>query len=751
MGQIGCRWFYTRIVSLCLAAVGFIWIGVAMPASAQEQASAANSQELTIDRIYGQPSLSGRLTRGVAWTPDGKKISFFEAKGQGKEAKTELWEMDAATGERTLLVNAEKLESILPAPAGNTSQATGAGRHAPAQYQWAPGGDALLFEGANSLAWFDLINQSGRVLVSGKDDLTDVKVSPDGKYVSFVRGHNVWLVNTADGKERPFMTGGTEELRKGELDWVYPEELELFTAYWWAPDSRSIAYLEMDESKVTQFPLVNFESYTGETEQQRYPVAGGANPVVRVLVGSVNGGKPRVMDIGTETDIYVARVNWLPDSRRVAIQRLNRAQNRLDILVSDAGSGKSSVLLTETDPAWVNVSDDLNFLKDGKRFLWTSERTGYRHIYLYGMDGKEIAQLTKGDWEVSGILSVDEAQGAVYLTAKEKSPLEDQLYRVGIDGSGFARITKEDGTHMAKFSPGAQYFVDTYSNTARPPRQEVLRIDGVKTTTLNENAVAELAQYHLSPVEFLTIPARDGTSLNCLLIKPPQFDPAKKYPVIVYTYGGPHAQVVENAWMGATMLWHQMMAQKGYVIFALDNRGSAGRGHVFETPIHYRFGVDALSDQRDGAAWLRKQPWVDGNRIGIWGWSFGGYMATSAMLEAPDDFKVGFAGGPVTDWHYYDSIYTERYMGMPKEHEKEYEECSPVKYAAGLKGKLLIAHGTGDDNVHYSNTLALINDLISQGKFVEVIAVPGRGHGVSDPPARKIVWARATQFFLDNL
>ena len=751
MGQIGSRWFYTRIVSLCLAAVGFIWIGVAMPASAQEQASAANSQELTIDRIYGQPSLSGRLTRGVAWTPDGKKISFFEAKGQGKEAKTELWEMDAATGERTLLVNAEKLESILPAPAGNTSQATGAGRHAPAQYQWAPGGDALLFEGANSLAWFDLKNQSGRVLVSGKDDLTDVKVSPDGKYVSFVRGHNVWLVNTADGKERPFMTGGTEELRKGELDWVYPEELELFTAYWWAPDSRSIAYLEMDESKVTQFPLVNFESYTGETEQQRYPVAGGANPVVRVLVGSVNGGKPRVMDIGTETDIYVARVNWLPDSRRVAIQRLNRAQNRLDIVVSDAGSGKSSILLTETDPAWVNVSDDLNFLKDGKRFLWTSERTGYRHIYLYGMDGKEIAQLTKGDWEVSGILSVDEAQGAVYFTAKEKSPLEDQLYRVGIDGSGFARITKEDGTHMAKLSPGAQYFVDTYSNTARPPRQEVLRIDGVKTATLNENAVAELAQYHLSPVEFLTVPARDGTSLNCFLIKPPQFDPAKKYPVIVYTYGGPHAQVVENAWMGATMLWHQMMAQKGYVIFALDNRGSAGRGHVFETPIHYRFGVDALSDQRDGAAWLRKQPWVDGNRIGIWGWSFGGYMATSAMLEAPDDFKVGFAGGPVTDWHYYDSIYTERYMGMPKEHEKEYEECSPVKYAAGLKGKLLIAHGTGDDNVHYSNTLALINDLISQGKFVEVIAVPGRGHGVSDPPARKIVWARATQFFLDNL
>ena len=712
---------------------------------------AAQAGELTVDRIYGQPSLSGRLTRGVAWSPDGKKISFFEAKGEGKEAKTELWEMDAATGERSLLVAADKLESILPAPAGNASQATGAGRHAPAQYQWAPGGDALLFEGANSLAWFDLKSQAGRVLVSGKDELADVKISPNGQYVSFVRGHNLWLVSTADGKERAFTKGGTEEIRKGELDWVYPEELELFTGYWWAPDSNSIAYLEMNESNVTQFPLVNFESYTGEAEQQRYPVAGGANPVVRVLVGAVSGGEARVMDIGSETDTYIPRVNWLPDSRRVAIQRLNRAQSQLDLLIAEAGSGKTSVLLTEKDSAWINVSDDLNFLKDGKRFLWTSERTGYRHIYVYGMDGKETAQLTKGNWEVSGIAGVDEAKGVVYFTAREKSPMESQLYRVGLDGSGFGRITKEDGTHAVNLSPDAQSFVDTYSNTATPPRQDVYSVGGEKTAMLNENVVAELGQYHFSPVEFSTVPAKDGVALNCYMIKPPQFDAAKKYPVIVYTYGGPHAQVVMNAWTGSTALWHQMMAQKGYVIFALDNRGSSGRGHAFETPIHYRFGVDALSDQRDGVAWLKKQPWVDGNRIGIWGWSFGGFMTTSAILEAADDFKVGFAGGPVTDWHFYDSIYTERYMGLPKEHEKEYEDCSPVKYAAGLKGKLLIAHGTGDDNVHYSNTLALINDLISRGKYVEVIAAPGRGHGVSDSAARKIVFSRVTQFFLDNL
>lgn len=712
---------------------------------------AAHAGELTVGRIYGQPSLSGRLTRGASWTPDRGKISFFDVKGQGKEAKTELWEMDAATGERSLLISAEKLELILPAPAGEQSQATGAGRHAPSQYQWAPGGEALLFEGANSLAWFELKSQTARVLVTGKDEISDLKISPNGQYVSFVRGHNLWLVSTADGKERAFTTGGTEEIRKGELDWVYPEELELFTAYWWAPDSNSIAYLEMNESKVTEFPLVNFESYTGEAEEQRYPVAGGNNPVVRVLVGSVNGGEPRVMDIGAETDIYIPRVNWLQDAKRIAIQRLNRAQNELNLLIADADSGKTSVLLSEKDSAWINVSDDLQFLKDGKRFLWTSERSGYRHIYLYGMDGKEHAQLTKGDWEVSRIAGVDEANGVVYFTAKEKSPMESHLYRVALDGKGFTRITKDEGTHSVQVSPDAQYYVDTYSNSSTPQRQDLYRTDGAKTATLNENDVSELAQYHLSPMEFLTVAAKDGMALNCYLVKPSQFDPTKKYPVIVFTYGGPHAQVVMNAWQGPTLLWHEMMAQKGYVIFALDNRGSAGRGHVFEVPIHYRFGIDALSDQRDGVAWLKKQPWVDGNRIGIWGWSFGGFMATSAMLEAPDDFKVGFAGGPVTDWHFYDSIYTERYMGLPKEHEQDYVNCSPVKYAAGLKGKLLIAHGTGDDNVHYSNTLTLIDDLIREGKYVEVIAAPGRGHGVSDPPARKIVWDRVTQFFLNNL
>jgi dipeptidyl-peptidase 4 len=716
----------------------------------QKPASQAHPGELTVDRIYAQPSLSGRLTRGITWSPDGRKLAYLDTKGTGKEAKTELWTLDAVTAERKLLVSADKLESMLPAAPGRQTQATGAGRRAPSQFQWAPDGEALLFEGPESLAWFDLKSQTGRVLVSGKEELSDVKISPDGKFVSFLRDHNIWLVSVADGKERALTSGGVEETRKGELDWVYPEELDIFSAYWWAPDSSAVAYLEMDERQVSRYPLVNFESYTGGAEMQRYPTAGGSNPTVRVFVASLSGGQPRAMDIGSNTDIYIPRVNWLPDSRRLAIQRLSRDQTVLDLLLADTATGDSSVLLTEKDPYWINLSDDLHFLRDGKRFVWSSERSGYRHVYLYDLSGKELAQLTKGEWEVSHVDGIDEAKGLVYFTATEKSPVERHLYRVALNGSAFSRLTKEDGMHTINLAPNASAYVDTYSSTAAPPRQDLFR-DGSKIAAINENRVEDLTQYHLSPVEFFTIKSRDGASLNCSMIKPPHFDPDKKYPVIVYTYGGPHAQVVLNAWGGPSLLWHQMMAQKGYIIFALDNRGSAGRGHIFEKPIHYHFGVQELSDQRDGAAWLSQQPWVDPNRIGIWGWSFGGFMTTTALLEAGDIFKVGFAGGPVTDWHFYDTIYTERYMGLPKQHEEDYVNSSPVKYAGQLKGKLLIAHGTGDDNVHCANTLSLVNELIKNGLYVEVIAAPGRGHGISDPPARRVVWNRVTQFFLDNL
>jgi dipeptidyl-peptidase-4 len=728
--------------------------------SAAQQSTTAAGKALTVERIYSQPSLSGQLTRGVMWTPDGKQLSYFETKGAGKETKTELWVMDAGSGERRMLVAADKLEAALPVDRSKATQATGLGRRAPSQYQWAPNGEGILFQGPTALAWFDLKGQSARTLVSGKTAIADPKISPDGRWVGFVRDHNLWLVSLTDAKEHGVTKGGTEEIRKGELDWVYPEELEIKTAYWWAPDSSAIAYLEMDERKVSQYPLVDFLSPSGEAEMERYPPAGGANPVVRVFVATiagveserpVSGGEARLMDTGAETDIYIPRVNWLTDSRHVAIQRLNRAQNQLDLLIADAATGKSRTALSESDPYWINISDDLLFLKDGKRFLWSSERSGYRHLYLYDLEGKELAQLTRGDWEVTSVAGLDEAKGLVYFLATAKSLLERQVYSARLDGSGMTQITFGDGTHGAEMPMSAEAILDTYSNAMTPPRQEVLRADGKKIATLNENKVAELADYHLTPPEVLTVKSRDGLPLNAVMIKPPDFNTQKKYPVLVFTYGGPHAQVVRNMWGGANFLWHEMMAQKGFIIFMLDNRGAAGRGHAFETPLHLRLGAQELSDQRDGVQYLKSLPYVDANRIGIWGWSYGGHMTLHAMFEAGDDFKAGFAGGPVTGWNYYDSIYTERYLGLPQKNEKGYQDSSPVKYAANLKGKLLIAHGTGDDNVHFANTLKVIDNLIAAGKYVEVIAFPGRGHGVSDPPARRVLMQRVTQFFLDNL
>ncbi|HXL22593.1 MAG TPA: DPP IV N-terminal domain-containing protein, partial [Candidatus Dormibacteraeota bacterium] len=529
-----------------LRAVCGVWVLSAALVSVCAGQEAASRKELTVERIYSQPSLTGRPTRGLAWRPDGGAVSFFEMAGTGKETKTELWLMDAATGERRVLVSAEKLESVLPAEKGRTTQATGAARRPAAEYQWAADGAGLLFVGAKALAWLDLKTQAARVLVSGKEAISDAKISPDGRYTSFVREHNLWLVSIADGKERALTKGGTEEIRKGELDWVYPEELEIKTAYWWAPDSSTIAFLEMDERKVTQYPLVNFESFSGEAEMERYPVAGGANPVVHVYVAPVAGGAARLMDTGEETDQYMARVNWLMDAKRVSIERLNRAQTQLDLLVADAANGKSRVLLTEKDAYWINLSDDLRFLKDGKRFLWTSERSGYRHLYLYDLEGKQIAQLTKGNWEVTSLDAVDEAKGVAYFTATEKTPLERHVYKVGLDGSGFARVTQEDGTHGANFSGSGGYFVDTFSEAMSPPRVELLRVDGSRARAINENKAAELAEYHLVRPEMFTVTSHDGMPLNASMIKPPDFDPQKRYPVLIYIYGGPHVQVVRN-------------------------------------------------------------------------------------------------------------------------------------------------------------------------------------------------------------
>jgi dipeptidyl-peptidase-4 len=743
----GRRWRIRALLSLCALVAAF-----GSAARAQSPQAAAPARALTVERIYGAPSLSGQVLSGTQWSPDGKWLSYL--------AGDEIWVIDASNGQRRVLVDADHLRNVLLPPASRGQQ-TGLGRITPPRYLWAPDGKAILLISAEQLFWYDLGNQSAKTLLpkpaaSGEDStIDDAKISPDGRWVSFVRAHDVWAVPVSGGAAVALTHGGTEERRNGELDWVYPEELDLHTAYWWSPDASQVAFLELDESHVEKYPLADLESPQGGLTEERYPRAGSPNPVARVgVVPLGSGGAPSSvtwMDTGTSDAALLARVDWLPDSRRLAIERLDRTQKQLDLLIADAANGKSHVAFAEKDPYWINLSDDLYFFADGKRFLWSSERSGFRHLYLYDVEGQQRAQLTRGDWEVESVEGVDERAGQIYFMSSEKSAIEQHLYRVALSGGEPVALTHDHGTHEVSVAPDFAHFFDTYSNATTPPRQDLAKTDGTLVATITANKVAELDGYHLQPGEMFTVPGADGTPLDAELIKPADFDPSRKYPVIVHLYGGPGSHEVADQWQGTMYLWHELMAQKGFVIFVLDNRGTSGRGHKFETAIYHHFGEAELADQLAGVAWLKKQAYVDPARIGIWGWSYGGYMTCMAMLRAGDVFKAGFAGAPVTDWLQYDTIYTERYMGTPQENPDGYRDSSPVTYAAGLKGKLLIIHATGDDNVHFSNTVELAEKFVDAQKYAEYQIYAGRGHGISDAPARIHIFNRVTQFFIENL
>jgi dipeptidyl-peptidase 4 len=727
------------------------------------RAKARPSKSLTVERIYGAPSLSGHLVQGIQWSPDGERISYLEHDG----SRVEMWTMEAVRGERKILVNANVLQQVLAPGPTSAIQATGLGRVQADKYIWSPAGGALLFTGCTNLVYLDLKTMAAKSLAKtdpGEAALCDEdpKFSPDGKWISFVRKSNLYVVSVASGEVKQLTTGGSEEILKGELDWLYPEELDSTTAYWWSPDSSKIAYYEMDERPVTRYPIMDMSSPIGAMVYTRFPQAGEPNPVVRVGVVSLGSGGTKWMDTGADSNVYLPRVVWLSDSSRVAIERLNRAQNQLDLLFADASTGACQTILTESDKYWINISDDLYFFSDNKRFLWSSERTGFRHYYLYDLSGRELEQLTSGPWGITGNggfgpggdsrPTVDEAHGIVYFLSNKDELRGTQLYRLSLRDKTVVRITHEDGAHGVLISPVTSAYVDTYSNAMTPPRQGLYRMDGKRSASIGENTVSELGEYRLSPVEFLDIAASDGTKLCASIIRPTDFDASRKYPVLVNVYGGPELQNVRNQWDGASFLWLQMMAEKGYIIFTLDNRGSYFRGHAFETPIYHQLGTVELEDQLAGVKYLKSLAYVDPSRIGIWGWSYGGTMTLEAMFNAPDVFKAGVSVAPVSDWRLYDTAYTERYMGRPQDNQAGYRDSSPVNQAANLRGKLMIAHATGDDNVHFANTSEVINELVLAGKYpASLMILPGRGHGMEDVPARIQLFKGITDFLLNNL
>ncbi|MEP7355555.1 MAG: DPP IV N-terminal domain-containing protein [Acidobacteriota bacterium] len=663
----------------------------------------------------------------LAWSPDGTQFVYRQTK--------HLWIYDIATRTARDLLDASVLDE--PRDGAATDDALGVRepflwqnrRVSETPVQWTADGRQLLYSSGGDLYLIQVADGKWAPLVKTSEAERDPKLSPDGKQVAFRRGWDLYTVDLTTHKERRLTEGGSETLRNGGLDWVYPEELDLGTAYWWSPDSKSIAYLQVDTSHEPVYP---HEDLRGRAlyEPQRYPQAGNHNPDVKLGVISAKGGSTRWLEVGDTRDEYlIARVTWTPDSKSIYVVRPNRVQSRLELLAFDARSGKSKKILEESSIDWVNVEDEPKFVNNGTEFLWLSERDGFRHIYLYSASGELVKQLTRGPWEVTAIAGVNEAAGQVYYASSETSPLERQIYVIGLKGDGKRQLSTGAGTHSIALGPGAKYYLHGYSSTSAPPSITLHSADGTELAVHRAADRRVVDQYEILPTELLNYQGPDGTTFYARLIRPAGFDRTKKYPAVVLVYGGPGAQGVRNNWFGADL--DQVLARAGFVVWQVDNRGSAGRGHAFESPVFRNLGPVELADQVAGVKQLVSMGFVDPARVGIRGWSYGGFMTLNAMLNAPVTFRAGAAGAPVTDWKNYDTIYTERYMGLPSVNVDGYKNTAMPQNAKNLKGPLMILHNLEDDNVLFQNTVQMMEALEREGKQFELTLYTQKTHGVT--------------------
>ena len=501
-----------------------------------------------------------------------------------------------------------------------------------------------------------------------------------------------------------------------------------------------------------EFPVTDHIPIDQILELTNYPKAGDNNPIVKLGIVNAAGGDVQWVDTYKykPEDFLIVRVGWFPDGKKVWFMAQNREQTFIDLNTGDPNGGKSSNLFREQTKAWIGINDEgMRWLKDGS-FLWLSDRNGWTHIYHYAADGRLIKQVTNGDWDVQSLGQVDEGKGTIYFSASEHSFIANQVYTIKLDGSGLNRISTSEGTHRPSFNSTGSHFIDSWSDVNTPTQVRLYDASGKLVRSIDENKVEALSQYKLSKPEFLNVKTRDGFTMEAMMIKPPDFDPAKKYPVMSYTYSGPQAPQVRNAWGGPTYMWHQMLAEKGYIIWICDNRTASNKGVNSAWPAYKNFGELELRDLEDGFTWLKSQPYVDSSRIGLWGWSYGGFM-TSYALTHSQTFKIGIAGGTVSDWRNYDSIYTERYMGTPQDNPEGYWKSSPVHFASNLHGKLLLIHGAMDDNVHMANTMQFLYELQKAGKQVQLMVYPKSRHGVTDPVLLKHLRQMMTDFIVGNL
>jgi dipeptidyl-peptidase 4 len=714
---------------------------------AQTVASPAAPKQLTIEQIFAEGGVTGRAPETIKWSPDGTKVTFVQRDETGEHG--ELWYVDTATGEKKVLVSEGKLSQLAP-PASHIKderEKERVTRYHVAAYTWSPDSKHLLFDSQGQLWYYSLDTGTAVQLTSSPDPTGDPKFSPDGKRLAYVRKHNLYVhpVLGEEG-ERPLTRdekekGGDRDKNKednilnGEVDWVYAEELEVRSNFFWSPEGKEIIFLQMDETRVPTYPITDWLPTHPRVEQEKYPKAGDPNPTVRLGVVGGNGGKVRWIKLTDDDDTYVPRFGWIREGWAWA-EVLNRKQDVLDLYFIDAKSGRSRKVLTESAPdAWVNVNDDFRILKSGDRFLWTSWRDGHTHIYLYSFnvpdplaaDAKLERQLESGDYEVIAINGVNEISGTVFFTANKGDPRQEKIFSVKLDGSAMQSMSSEGGNYAATFADDGKHFVETHSATLTPPRISMCAPGGPCQKIWEGRSVAD---YDLMAPKPLELKAEDGTVLYGDLILPRHADSSQKTPLIVYIYGGPWAQTVQDSWGGSRALFHQILANEGFAIFSVDNRGTLNRGKKFSAAIRLQSGGVELRDQIAALDQLYAQfPLLDRTRTAMWGWSYGGWMTLYALTHS-DRFKAGISVAPVTNWRDYDSIYTERYMGLLKDNARGYDD-SAVSAASKLHGSLLLVHGTSDDNVHFQNTIQMTDALIRAGKQFRLMVYPNKTHGIA--------------------
>jgi dipeptidyl-peptidase-4 len=729
---------------------------LAAASASAADAPAPKAEKLTLELLAGGTSLNAPGLARATLSPDGRRLTFLRGKA-GDKNRLDLWELDIASGKEQLLVDSKLLQpadvELSDAEKARRERQRTAALSGIVDYQWSADGHTLLFPLGGELYLYDL-DKSGsaavRQLTHGEGFATDPKLSPKGGFVSFVRDRDLWTIDLADGKAARLTSDASETIANGVAEFVADEEMDRHTGYWWAPDDSAIAFTRTDESQV---PVQKrSEIYPDRTEvvEQRYPSAGDPNALIKLGVVSPKGGAPRWLDLGPNPDIYLARVDWTADSQRVAFQVQSRDQRRLDLIAADLRSGRQSTLLTERSDTFVNLNDQLDFLDNGD-FVWGSERSGFDHLYLYDRDGKLKRQLTDGAWMVEDLQGVDEQKGVAYFSGTRDSVIERQLYSVPLAGGAITKLSTAPGMHRFTFSENNAVYVDNWSNEKTPPQSELHSADGKLLKVLAPNEIKPGHPYYPylaahRPIRYGTLRASDGQDLQYSLVTPAGFDEHRKYPVVVNVYGGPGAgQEVTRSWSAG---YTQYLAQNGYLVFSLDNRGTARRGVKFVDPIYRHMGGVEVEDQVRGLDYLATLPYVDSKRIGVTGWSYGGYMTLMLLAKHSDRYACGVAGAPVTDWATYDSHYSEHYMDNPKANADGYRDSAVFAHLDGLTSPLLLEHGMADDNVLFVNSTRLMSALQKRGIVFELMTWPGAKHGLRGPD--KLHQLRTTTAFLNR-